>query len=239
MINFYLYDGEWHRVIDLQKHTSMSTKTLYKGLAELEKLKLIERKEGKEKGKYAVYYRAFPETQLCFKYSLLTDDIKRELIKEVNLGIDPLVALETINNYVELNMLIFIYHMQKDKLHLSKDELSSYLKLWLDIVLWKPFKQFTSAVMNETMKIIEDININEIIDEQMFRLQETSKTNAEAAHRMFGKSDKPEEPPKNPNVEEAILSPEVARLFVMRANSRKNEKSSNDESGVFGNKDEN
>jgi len=36
---------------------------------------------------------------------------------------------------------------------------------------------------------------------------------------MFGKSDKPEEPPKNPSIEEAILSPEVARLFVMRANS--------------------
>lgn len=220
IINFLLYDGEWHRIIELQKNTCLSTRTLYKRLEELENLKLIERKEGKEKGKYAVYYRAFPEWQLCFKYSLLADDVANELTREVRLGKDPLIALETINNYVELNVLIFIYYMQKDKLHFSNEELSSYLRLWMDIVLWKPFKQFTLTAMDETLKILDEIDIAQIAKSQMFRLQETSKSNAEAIYRMFGIFDKPEkEPPK-------ILSPEEARLFIMRTNSKDRERRS-------------
>lgn len=220
IVNFLLYDGKWHRIIELQKNTCLSTRTLYKRLEELRNLKLVERKEGKEKGKYAVYYRAYPELQLCFKYNLLTDDLANELTREVKIGKDPLIALETMNNYVELNVLIFIYYMQRDKHHFSKEELSSYLKLWLNIVLWEPFKQFTLTAMNETLKILEDIDIAQIAKSQMFRLQKTSKENAEAIYRMFGIFDKPEkEPPK-------ILSPEEARFFVMRTNSKKKERSS-------------
>jgi hypothetical protein len=158
--------------------------------------------------------------QFCFKHSLLADDLANELTKEVKMGKDPLIALETINNYVELNVLIFIYYMQKDKQRFSKEDLSSYLKLWLDIVLWKPFKHFTLTTMNETLKILEDIDIAEMAKSQMFRLQETSKANAEALYRIFGIFGKPKkEPPK-------ILSPEEARLFVMRTNSKEKKRSS-------------
>jgi hypothetical protein len=85
---------------------------------------------------------------------LLADDITEE-IKKVIEGRDPLVALETTSNYLQLNVPIFIYHMQKDKHHSSKEELSNFLRPWADIVLLKPLKQFISTTKCETLKILE------------------------------------------------------------------------------------
>jgi hypothetical protein len=46
--------------------------------------------------------------------------------------------------------------------------------------------------MDEMLKILGDIDIAQIVKSQMFRLQKTSKENAEAIYKMFGIFDEPE-----------------------------------------------
>jgi DNA-binding HxlR family transcriptional regulator len=206
LIDEALHDGKWHRILDLQgtshgKH-KLSTKTLYKQLRELEKSKIIQRKEGKEKGKYAVYYRVCPELQLYLKFSGVADGLADTMVKPIREGADPLVALESINNYVELCILTFIYYSQKDKEQVSKDILSSYLKLWIEEVLWRPYRKFTQTLMEETLKVIDNIDIAEIATNQRLRASESAEENAQSIYNMFGVFDKREAPPSR------IISPE-------------------------------
>jgi hypothetical protein len=46
--------------------------------------------------------------------------------------------------------------------------------------------------MNETLKILDDINVAEIAKSQPFRLQKNSKTNGEEIYRIFGIFEKPQ-----------------------------------------------
>jgi DNA-binding HxlR family transcriptional regulator len=206
LIDEALHDGKWHRIIDLQGTShgthKLSTKTLYKQLRELEKSKIVQRKEGKEKGKYAVYYRVCPELQLYLKYSAVAEGLEESIIKPIRESADPLVALESINNYVQLCILTFIYYSQKDKEQISKDILPSYLNLWIEEVLWRPYRKFTKTLMAETLKILDNIDIAKLAINQRLRASECAEDKLQSIYSMFGAFEKPEAPPSR------IMSPE-------------------------------
>jgi DNA-binding MarR family transcriptional regulator len=165
-----LYDGQWHRNMELREKTKLSSRTLTKHLDRLIKSCLVERKTDNESGKYPipVLYRAESELLAYMKSSLLREDFAENvnaMLKETN---DPLKILEIIHDYSQLAFLHILEQMKRKK-DISDEEIE-FLE---EIFLWSNYKSFTFELVEATRRIAESLDINQLLVAQAKRVRMT------------------------------------------------------------------
>jgi hypothetical protein len=166
-------DGEWHRCIELKKITKLSSRTLAKHIEELVKLKLMERKEDRESGEYPipVFYK--------LDSTFINDFIKQNSMRKVfsdNIGEmidetkDPLMIYDMVNAFCQVFFIQILKEIQNNK-KIDNEELE-YLE---EMFLWYNFRYFTSALISASFKIIDKIDVNQLLLEQVIRQKEISE----------------------------------------------------------------
>ena len=176
-----LSDGEWHRNMELKEKTRLSSRTLSKHLKQMTELKIIEKKEDIESGKYPVPV-LYKTTPIITGHGIVLDVINerillpREIIDEklkldLNQTKDPLIVLESIHESSEQHFLGLLSQIQHDKNITDKQ-----INILLECFLWEPYKQYTSKLLEASRKIINDFNITDLIENQIKRLIENGET---------------------------------------------------------------
>jgi hypothetical protein len=167
-----LYDGQWHRNMELKEKTKLSSRTLTKHLEQLIKSCLVERKTDSESGKYPVpvLYRAEPELLAYMKSSLLKEDFAKnvnEMLKETN---DPLMILEVIHDYSQLTFLHILEQIKRKK-DISDEEIE-FLE---EVFLWSNYKSFTFELVEATRRIAESLDVSQLLVAQAKRVKKTAE----------------------------------------------------------------
>jgi hypothetical protein len=167
-----LYDGQWHRNMELREKTKLSSRTLTKHLDQLIKSCLVERKVDNESGKYPVpvLYRAEPELLAHTKSSLLREDFAENvyaMLKETN---DPLMILEVIHDYSQLTFLHIL-----EQVKLKKDISDEEIEFLEEIFLWSNYKSFTFELVEATRRIAESLDVNQLLVAQAKRVKITAE----------------------------------------------------------------
>lgn len=155
-----LADGDWHQYGELREKSRLSSATLSKHLKQLKDI--VEKKLDTESGKYPypVHYRAKPEYLPVLEVVSITEHEKHEIEKIIlDSNKTPLDVLDQINikNNGSLLMALKLY---KD----NKDASPEFMNLMLELFVWQPYKVLTSFLIEESKKIIEKIDIENLIE---------------------------------------------------------------------------
>jgi DNA-binding MarR family transcriptional regulator len=156
-----LSDGKWHRTKNLIKTTKLTAKTLHKHLKLMLKNTTITRKRDVESGRYPipVLYRAHPELlehlELRRMRKYFSSNIDATL-KEANN--DPLLILDSIHAWSQIMFLRMLEQIQKDKKMPMKEFYDR-----IELYLWINYEYFTENLLLATAKIIDKIDIKQLI----------------------------------------------------------------------------
>jgi DNA-binding MarR family transcriptional regulator len=165
-----LSDGQWHRNKELKEKTKLSSRTLDKHLDKIKEFQLIERKTNVESGKYAVFFRAKPELTTYYKANIMREESIKEMEKVLNERKDPFLILDAIHTISQRCFIELLEIIQQNK-NITKEEINFFGECFL----WTSYKQYISKLIEESRKIITDININQLLLKQFARQIEFCK----------------------------------------------------------------
>jgi DNA-binding HxlR family transcriptional regulator len=165
-----LSDGQWHRYMELKNATKLSPRTLSKHLENMNSLTVVERKEDTESGKYPVpvLYKANDQflndyikpTRMRKHYS----DNVNAMLEETK---DPLILLDMILQFAQVDFIRILQEIQTNK-KISGEEILFFEEAFL----WRNFESFTMDLITSTYKMIDKININQLLLSQAKRQKE-------------------------------------------------------------------
>ena len=161
-----LSDGRWHRNMELKKETKLSSRTLAKHLKKLESLKLIDRHEDDESGKYPIPVLYQATTDLIeFARTIRFVEETRNLIESALMeSKDPLWLLEGIHAYSQVSFIQILNEL-KEKRNMSKDELEYIEQLYLQT----PYTFLMNSLIKASRKIIDEIDFDKLLVSQVKR----------------------------------------------------------------------
>lgn len=167
-----LYDGQWHRNMELKEKTNLSSRTLSKHLDRMLKLQLIERKVDNESGKYPipVLYQAQPELINYVKSSMLREEFSQKVDAMLEETKDPLMILEVIHTYSQTAFLKLMEEIKNNK-KMTPEE----IEFFEENFIWANYKHFTFDLINATKKMVNELDFNKLLVAQAKRGKEISE----------------------------------------------------------------
>lgn len=157
-----LSDGKQHQNKEIKKLTGLNDPTLAKYLNRLKEIKAIEKTVDIESGKYPypVYYKAKDNFLAQIKILIITEQEKQEIEKIIRdpkkTPLDVLDQINTKNN----SLLLLALKNYKENKNASED----IINFVLEIAVWNPYKILTSYLIESSKKIIEEIDVDELIE---------------------------------------------------------------------------
>lgn len=155
-----LSDGKWHRIKDLRK--AVSSRTLYDGRFLDTFERFIEKREDKENGKYAVFYRANPTLMSAFFQMDLTNAEWKDIEEQFLTSKDLSFALEQLNIINNLNIVMTLTNIKSKNFAVRNPEI---VKLFFETFVFSPYEILVSRLVNASRKIINDIDLNQVMKE--------------------------------------------------------------------------
>ena len=161
-----LSDGQWHRNMELKEKTELSSRTLAKHLNHMTNIQIIERKEDIESRKYPVpvLYKAIPELTTYIKASISREEITNMVEPALNECKDPLFLLDGIHATSQIYFLELLKQIQQNNINTNEQ-----INFFAECFLWANYKQFTHKLINASRKIINDLNITQLLIDQAKR----------------------------------------------------------------------
>jgi len=161
-----LSDDQWHRNMELKEKTKLSSRTLAKHLNQMINLKIIERKEDVESGKYPVpvLYKAHPELTIMVKAFIAREYLTNQLEPVLDEVKDSLMVLDAIHDGSQATFLGLLEIIQQDK-DITNEEINFYAECFL----WAHYRQFTSKLIEISRKMINDFDITQSLINQAKR----------------------------------------------------------------------
>jgi hypothetical protein len=165
-----LADGQWHRNMELKKATGLSSRTLAKHLEKVTKLMYVERKEDVKSGQYPVpvFYKANDQFLNDYiKPNQMRKKFSDDIYKMLDESKDPLMILDMIHDFSILDFIKILKEIQIKK-KISWEEID-FLE---EAFLWYNYKYFTMYLIAATRKIIDKIDIDQLLISQAKRQKE-------------------------------------------------------------------
>lgn len=159
-----LSDAQWHRNMELKEETKLSSRTLTKHLDQMKNLQLIEKKSDVKNGKHSVLFKAKPDLITYIKTIRLQKIEDNSLKPALDRTKDPLRILDLIHFRSQTYFLDLLTQIQQNK-NITNEEI--YLRA--EYFLWSTYKESTSKLIEASCKIIDDININQLLINQAKR----------------------------------------------------------------------
>ena len=157
-----LSDEKEHRNKDIKKKTGLNDVTLTKHLKKLKEMKLIERNIDRKSDTYPipVYYKINPMMKAVLEVISTTEQEKHEIEKILlNPKKTPLDVLDQIS--IKNNELVLLtLKLYKE----NKDVSPKLLNLMLELYVWQPYARLTSFLIEESKKIIDEIDVESLIE---------------------------------------------------------------------------
>jgi predicted transcriptional regulator len=152
----FLSDGKPHQFNELKKESRLSAPTISKRLKELIKMDLVTKEVDTKSGKYPypVFYTATKEFVEAGVNRRIIDDLSNAIDTYIARDKDPFALLININVISEITLENILLSLKKNK-NLTKEELFFYWNNWV----LEPYKELTLKLLEESMKVIDDINI--------------------------------------------------------------------------------
>ena len=153
--------------MELKERTGLSSRTLAKHLNHMTIIQIIERKEDIESGKYPVpvLYKATPELTTYVKASISREKIANGFEGALNECKDPLFLLDGIHASSQLYFLTLLAEIQQNNIT-TNEQINFFAKCFL----WDNYKKFMQKLIDASRKIIDDLNITQLLIEQAKRL---------------------------------------------------------------------
>jgi len=161
-----LSDGQWHRNMELKEKTKLSSRTLAKHLNHMTNIQILERKTDVESKKYPVpvLYKATPELTTYIKASITREYFSNNLETCLHESKDPLFLLDTIHIFSQIGFIELLTQIQQNKIVTNEE-----INFFAECFLWANYKQFTSKLIEASRKIINDVNITQLLINQAKR----------------------------------------------------------------------
>jgi DNA-binding transcriptional ArsR family regulator len=155
-----LMDGGWHQYKDLKEKAKLSNPTLSKHLKEF--IEGLEKKEDDQDSR-VIYYR-MKQGLLASIVSLRKTFAEMRSQKEVLQSTkDPLLVMEQINYNNSFVLLSMLKLLKEERFKNEMEEgLYATINFVLEIFVWQTYKALTASLMDETKKIINDVNFERL-----------------------------------------------------------------------------
>lgn len=154
-----LRDGEWHQYKNIKEEAHLSAPILAKHLKELRRF--IEKKEGEEDNR-ETYYKANPTLMSAFFQMNLTnaewEDIEEQFLKSKDLSF----ALEQLNITSNLNIIMALVNIKSKNFDIGNPEV---VQLFFETFVFSPYEVLVSRLVNASRKVIDGIDLNQIMKE--------------------------------------------------------------------------
>ena len=159
--------------MELIEKTKLSSRTLDKRLKQMINLQIIEKKTDVESGKYPVpvLYKAKPNLITYVKASIARQEVIDNMDLMLNETKDPLFLLDAIHIFSQEGFINILQRIQQHK-NITNEE----IYFFAEIFLWANYKQFTYKLIQASRKIINNLNINQLLMNQAKRLTEIYAT---------------------------------------------------------------
>jgi len=159
--------------MELKEKTQLSSRTLAKHLSQMTNLRYVEKKTDVESGKYPypVFYKVDPDVNSSIKTNIVREEIANGLEPALNESKDPLFLLDGIHANSQLYFIDLLRRIQQDKNATNED-----IYFWAEYFLWSAYKQYTYKLIQASRKIINDLNINQLLINQAKRQIEIFQT---------------------------------------------------------------
>jgi hypothetical protein len=165
-----LSDAQWHRNMELIRETKLSSRTLGKHLDTLTNGQFIEKKTDVINGKHAVLFKAKPDFITYIKLLMLKAREINSLEPALNRTHDPLRILDLIHFRSQTYFLDLLTQIQQKK-NITKEEIN----LRAEYYLWSTYKESTSQLIEASLKIIDKIDITQLLINQAKRQRKDPK----------------------------------------------------------------
>jgi len=151
-----LSDGTPHQFNEITIESKLSAPTTSKRLKEFIKMGLITKEIDTKSGKYPypVFYTATEELVEAGTNRRIVDDLSGAIDKYVARDKNPFALLVSINGISEITLENILLSLKKNK-NLTKSELFFYWDMWV----LEPYRELTLKLVEESMKVIDDIDI--------------------------------------------------------------------------------
>lgn len=161
-----LYDGQWHRNMELKDKTKLSSRTLNKHLNQLIEMCLIEKMVDTESGKYPVpvLYKAKPALLAYMKSNLLREDFSEKVDAMLAETKDPLVILEVIHDFSQRSFMHIL-----EQIKLNKNIMDEQIDFLEEVFLWSSYKSFTFDLIEACRRKIDTLDLNQLLISQAKR----------------------------------------------------------------------
>jgi hypothetical protein len=150
--------------MELKEETKLSSRTLTKHLNQLVNIEIIEKKSDIMNGKYSVLFKAKPDLITYMKSKILEAKEISTLEPALNKTKDPLRILELIHLRSQVYFLDLLAEIQRNK-NITDEEIC----LRAEYFLWSNYKESTFRLIEASRKIIDDINITQLLVTQAKR----------------------------------------------------------------------
>jgi DNA-binding transcriptional regulator GbsR (MarR family) len=165
-----LSDAQWHRNMELIRETKLSSRTLSKHLDELTNGQFIEKKSDIINGKHAVFFKAKPDFITFIKLQMLKAKEISSLEPALNRTNDPLRILDLIHFRSQTYFLDLLTQIQQNK-NITSEEIN----LRAEYFLWSTYRESTSQLIEASCKIIDRIDITQLLINQAKRQRKDPK----------------------------------------------------------------
>lgn len=145
--------------MELKEKTKLSSRTLSKHLSRMTNLRAAERKTDTESGEYPipVLYKATPE----FITHIVSSKGRKEIIDTIEPALteskDPLAILDGIHASSEAYFVTLLREIQNNKITTGQA-----INYYAECFLWANYRHLTSKLIEESRKIINEIDINKL-----------------------------------------------------------------------------
>jgi len=162
-----LSDGQWHRYMELKQKTELSSRTLTKHLDHMKNIQIIEKKADIESGEYPypVFYKATPELKIYVNATITRKKVLNGLEPAVNQSKDPLIVLDGIHAVSQLGFLDLLTYIQQNNIKTNEPAINFFA----EIAIWGYYKQYIYKLINASRKIVNDLNITQLLINQAKR----------------------------------------------------------------------
>jgi len=167
-----LSDGQWHRNMELKEKTKLSSRTLAKHLNWMTKIRVIEKKTDVESGKYPipVLYKVVPALETYVKASITRTWFANRIELMLDETKDPFIILDAIHAASQDVFIELLKEIQQD-ISTTNEEIYFFGECFL----WANYKKFVSKLIEASRKIINDLNITQLLINQAKRQIEVWK----------------------------------------------------------------
>lgn len=159
-----LSDAKWHRGMELIEETKISSRTLSKHLDIMKNGQFIEKKSDVINGKHAVLFKAKPDFVTYIKTKILEAKEISTLEPALKRTKDPLRILDMIHFRSQVYFLDLLTRIQQKK-NITNEEIN----LRAEYFLWSTYRESTSRLIEASCKIIDEIDITQLLKNQAKR----------------------------------------------------------------------